>query len=79
MTRENAEMKGRRYLADGRLVLELVDANRIVANIRGNGAIWTTGYERGGWHCSCPAAGRCSHLVALQLVCVAPPVRRVLS
>lgn len=76
MSRENAEAKGRRYLAEGRVVVEAVDRHHIAASVRGSGEIHQTGYVRGGWFCSCPALGRCSHLTALQLVCVAPPTRR---
>lgn len=76
MTRESAESKGRRYLIEGRLVIEAVDHRRVVASVRGSGEIYATGYSPGGWFCSCPAQGRCSHLVALQLVTVAPPVMR---
>lgn len=76
MSRENAEMKGRRYLTEGRLVVEAVDARRIVASCRGNGAVHQLGYSPGGWNCSCEAVGRCSHLVALMLVTIAPPLRR---
>ena len=76
MTRESAEVKGKRYLTEGRLIVEFVDAERIVASCRGNGAVWQLGYQRGGWFCDCPVRGRCSHLFALQNVCVAPPMRR---
>lgn len=78
MTRESAEVKGRRLLTEGRVVMEAVDPRRIVASVRGNGELYTVGYERGGWYCTCPAKGRCSHLVALMLVCVAPPMRRTI-
>lgn len=79
MTRESAETKGRRLLVEGRVVVEAVDSRRIVASVRGSGAIHQVSYEPGGWSCSCPAPGRCSHLVALQLVCVAPPLKRAAS
>lgn len=72
MPRENAEAKGRRYLAEGRLLLRVVNSRRLLANARGNGEIYQVGYERGGWYCECPALGRCAHLVALQLVTVRP-------
>ena len=76
MTRESAEEKGRRYLVEGRLVVEAVDEHRIVASCRGAGEIWQLGYEPGGWYCSCPMVGRCSHLHALMSVVVAPPIAR---
>jgi hypothetical protein len=72
MPREGAETKGRRYLTEGRLLVEAVTAHRIDATCRGNGEVYAVGYQRGGWACTCPALGRCSHLVALQLVTVRP-------
>ena len=68
MARENAEMKGRRYLIEGRLVVDRVAGDEIRARCRGGGAVYELGLERGEWFCSCPALGLCSHLVALQLV-----------
>lgn len=71
MSRENAEAKGRRYLTEGRLLLLSV-GSRIKARCQGGGEIYTVGYESGSWYCTCPAVGRCCHLVALQLVTVRP-------
>jgi hypothetical protein len=68
--KENAERKGRRYVAEGRLTIERVDVAGIHATCRGAGAVYTVGYENERWHCSCPALRRCAHLVALQLVTV---------
>jgi hypothetical protein len=68
VSRENAAGKGRRYLAEGRLVIEEVDAVGIRAICRGLGAVYSLGYEKGRWYCECPAKGLCAHLVALQLV-----------
>ena len=76
MSRESAVAKGARYLVEGRLVVELVEAQRIVASCRGAGEIYQLGYSPGGWWCSCPVLGRCSHLHALMTVTVAPPVAR---
>jgi uncharacterized Zn finger protein len=72
MTRENAEAKGRRYLTEGRLLM-LSAGERIEARCRGNGEFYRLGYERGAWYCTCPAVGKCSHLVALQLVVMVSP------
>jgi hypothetical protein len=77
VTREDAAAKGRRYLVEGRLVVEAVDGNHIAASCRGNGALYQLGYVRGGWHCDCPARSRCAHLVALMTVTVAPPLDRL--
>ena len=68
MARENAEAKGRRYLVEGRLVVEHATGGEIRAHCRGGGQVYDLGLERGEWFCSCPALGLCSHLVALQLV-----------
>ena len=71
--RENASVKGRRLLTEGRLIVERVDGDRIVASCRGDsGAVYALGYDpaRQEWRCTCPARGYCSHLVALQLVTV---------
>jgi uncharacterized Zn finger protein len=70
--RESAEAKGRRYVTEGRLVVRLVDGHQIEAECRGSGEVYRLGYRPGSWWCECPAVGRCSHLVALQLVCVSP-------
>ena len=70
--RENIQTKGRRYLIEGRLSVRLVSHSQVVASCRGTGEVWTVGYQRGGWYCTCPAKGRCSHLEALQLVVVRP-------
>jgi hypothetical protein len=66
--RENAQAKGRRYLAEGRLIVERVDASGIRAICRGMGAVYSLGYENERWYCACPALGLCAHLKALQLV-----------
>ncbi len=75
MPRENAATKARRYVSEGRLVVDLVANGEVRARCRGDGAIYRLGYRNGRWACSCPALGRCSHLVALGLV-VAPEGRR---
>jgi uncharacterized Zn finger protein len=72
MPLESAESKGRRYLTEGRLLVRSVQPGGIRAICRGSGEYHRVGYERGGWFCTCPALGRCSHLVALQLVTVRP-------
>ena len=64
MTRESAEAKGRRYLTEGRLVVEAAGPGYFTATARGNSGIHVVTYGRGGWHCTCPARGLCAHLVA---------------
>jgi len=66
--RESAEVKGRRYLLDGRLVLELAQPGYFRATVRGGGQIYGVSFGRGGWHCTCTARGLCAHLVAAHLI-----------
>lgn len=68
--RENAAAKARRYLTEGRLVLEDVRGELVRSVVRGDGAIhaqrWT---PAAGWSCSCPASSTaCAHLQAVRLV-----------
>jgi len=73
VARESAFVKGRRLLVEGRVVVRLADSQTIRAMVRGDSGEWyRTSYERGGWACSCPCIGRCSHLIALQLVTIRP-------
>ncbi len=73
-------MKGRRYLGEGRLVVEYVAGGVVRARCRGGGAEYRLGRDARGWWCSCPTRGRCAHQVALQLVTAPaepePPVAR---
>ena len=83
MARENAQEKGRRYLGEGRLVVERVEpgyetglpaphehGTLIVATCRGGGEEYKLGYDPKAreWRCTCPAKGECAHLHALKLV-----------
>jgi uncharacterized Zn finger protein len=78
MTRENVETKGRRYVSEGRLTVTTVNPDQVAATVRGGGATYRCGHNRGiGWWCTCPAKTRCAHLVALQLVTIRPPVQTV--
>jgi uncharacterized Zn finger protein len=73
-TRENVEDKGRRYLIEGRVLVERVDQDEVLATVRGGGDLYRVTHQRGGWECSCPARTRCAHLVAVGLV-TAPGAR----
>jgi uncharacterized Zn finger protein len=67
--REGVEAKGRRLLTEGRLTVTEVGRAVVHATCRGDsGAVYNLGHNGKGWGCTCPAKGRCSHLVALQLV-----------
>lgn len=73
---ESAAAKGRRLLTEGRLVVLKVDGDAIKASCRGDSAeFYDVGYdpERSRWYCDCAELkGKCSHLVALQLVTIRP-------
>jgi uncharacterized Zn finger protein len=68
--RENAATKARRYLCEGRLVLESVHPGEATATCRGDGLLYRLGWRRAtGWWCTCPArSDQCSHLLAMRLV-----------
>lgn len=73
MTRENATLKAHRLLVEGRLTVRSVDGDYVHATCRGDTAgLYDLGHDPtlGEWRCTCPAKGRCSHLIALQLVVV---------
>jgi hypothetical protein len=76
--RESLQEKALRLISDGRLVVTLVDGERVEARVCGTDREHIVTYERGGWRCSCEAARfnqRCSHLAAAQLVCRRPERR----
>jgi hypothetical protein len=72
--REDAAARGRRLVAEGRLVIRRVDQNEVAAVCRGDsGEVHALGFSPDReWWCSCPAMRRCGHLVALQLVTLTP-------
>jgi len=73
MARESAASKAVRYLAEARLTIELVSAQRVRATCRGSGAVYVVEWSPdAGWSCSCPAWRTCSHLLALMAVTVRP-------
>lgn len=73
MARENASIKGARYLAEARLTVERVAEGEVRAACRGDGAVYVLGWSTArGWFCDCPALSRCSHLHALGRVVVVP-------
>jgi hypothetical protein len=74
--REDAAAKARRILGEG----------RVNADVRGDGAVYSTGRDAHGWWCSCAnddagvlvkfaneAKGRCSHLLAVGLIVAVEP------
>jgi uncharacterized Zn finger protein len=66
---EAAELKARRYLADGRLEVQQVDNGVVIARCLGDeGDSYHVRWDedRRAWRCDCPAFGpRCSHVLAL--------------
>lgn len=79
MSRETAQDKARRMLVEGRLIVREAGRpdkkGRITAECRGDsGDVYLLGYDpkKNEWRCTCPGRGDCSHLKALQLVCVKP-------
>jgi hypothetical protein len=75
MSRESAAVKAARYVGEARLIVTVVDGDRVQATCRGDGEVYRLGHEPGrGWWCSCPArTDRCAHLAALRLVTVRRP------
>lgn len=78
MTRENAETRGARLLTEGRLVVTAASPGYFAAVVRGSADLHDVTFGRGGWSCTCPARGRCSHLHAAALV-AAPTAARLLN
>jgi uncharacterized Zn finger protein len=70
--RENADAKGRRYLAEGRLIVDHISGGTVSASCRGDGEIHRCGHDDARqWWCTCPArSDHCAHLVALRLVTI---------
>ncbi len=67
--RENAEDKGRRYLVEGHVIVTSVARSTVAASVRGDGVVHQVRHDSTrGWSCTCPARGRCSHLLAVGLV-----------
>ena len=71
MPRETKTLKAERYLLEGRVIV--TDANRVLvaAQVRGDGALYRTGWRDGLWSCSCPHTATttdCSHVTALKRI-----------
>lgn len=71
--REAVEMKGRRYLTEGRLTITYVRHGSARAICRGKDAVYTIALDGDQWSCSCPARRRCSHIMAAQRVIFSGP------
>jgi len=69
VSRESAVAKSKRYLVEGRVVLERVLPGGVIATVRGEGHRYRVEYHAGIWSCSCQAKGpRCCHLLAVKSV-----------
>jgi hypothetical protein len=78
--RETADVKARNLLANGLVTIHSAGPWFVAATVHGSSGLYITGYEHGGWHCTCPCRGRCSHIIAVQLTTdVAQSVRAVAS
>jgi uncharacterized Zn finger protein len=73
MPRENAFTKSRRLLAAAAVTVVRADSGGVVAFCKGDSGTRLVTYERGAWHCDCPAIGPCSHGLAVAAVVLVPP------
>lgn len=67
---EPARHKARRYVVEGRVVVDEAGIGHVRATVRGEGALHVVRYRDDAWSCDCPAPdhARCSHLQAVSLV-----------
>jgi hypothetical protein len=73
---ENAALKARRLLTEGRVTIRTIDPYVILARVRGDSAReYLVTWDPTGWHCPCDALGPCSHILATQLVVLEPDHR----
>jgi hypothetical protein len=76
--RENASTKAMRYLVEGRVQIAHCGPDGVQAFVRGSGHLHRVEHRSDQpWTCTCPAKSRCSHLLAVQHVVVAPYDPRV--
>lgn len=79
MPRETVATKAVRYLAEGRVIVTDVNHALVAAHVRGNGAVYRTGWRDGLWSCSCPhraSSTDCSHVAALKRITAVDVDRR---
>ncbi len=68
MARESVAAKAGRLLVDGRVHVVEAGRRRVLALVDGTEGRYVVVYASGGWLCSCPHPGRCSHRAAVELV-----------
>lgn len=76
------DQKAGRLLAEGRVRLERVAGDLVVATVEGDTGTYAVECAQASWRCNCPARSECSHLLAVQLVVVpryATPTKRELA
>lgn len=66
--REAARQKADRYLLEGRVVVVSVRGSCVVANVRGEGAIYRVESIGPETSCTCPARGTCAHVLAIHRI-----------
>lgn len=79
MPRETMDEKALRYVAEGRVRLLRVEADALDATVQGGRARpYVVTHRAGpGWRCTCIAVSvRCSHMVAVSMVTLAPEPRQ---
>lgn len=66
----DVEAKARRYLADGRVHLQLVVPDEVRALVSGSAEhpYLVRWLPRADWRCTCPAARTCAHIRAVGIV-----------
>jgi hypothetical protein len=74
-SKETVAAKAHRYLTEGRVIVTLATPGCVNATVRGDADVHQVTYQRGGWNCTCPARGRCAHLLAVGLVTAPTTVR----
>jgi len=68
-TGEDATAKSHALVGEGRLNVTSVTPDRIAGHCFDDGQTYFLQWSGpGGWRCTCPARGRCAHLLALGLV-----------
>ena len=70
MSRETIELKAQRYLVCGRVTVRLATPERLEAYVKGDSGHAYRVTHEDVWACSCPARGRCCHLLAVKRVVV---------
>lgn len=68
MTRENAAVKARRILVEGRVTVTACGPGFARALVRGDGAVHEATEDARGRLCTCEARGLCAHSLALGLI-----------